>query len=251
MMVICLMVLTGTIQTATAAGDVTLFAAASTTNAITDIGKLFSEKGLGTMIPSFASSSTLAKQIESGAPAELYLSANEKWMNYLEERDLIVSGSRMDLLSNRIVLIVPADSATDHVEITNGFKLADLLGDGYLAMGDPDHVPAGIYGKQALEALGVWSSIDTRIARQKDVRSALALVERGESPLGVVYATDAAISDKVRVVGLFPEESHPKIVYPVAIIKGCDTPTAKAFMKFLTSDDARAVFESYGFSSIQ
>jgi len=233
---------------ATAADGVTLFAAASTTNAITDIAKLFSEKGRGAVISSFASSSTLAKQIESGAPADVYLSANSKWMDYLEDKDLIVPGSRIDLLSNRIVLVTPVGSDIEKVEIQYGFGLASLLGDTYLAMGDPDHVPAGIYGRQALEALGVWDGIEDRIARQKDVRSALALVERGESSLGVVYATDAAISSKVRVVGTFPEESHSKIVYPVAIVTGSETSAATALLEFLISDEASSVFESYGFS---
>ncbi len=238
----------GSHLTAAAADSVTIFAAASTTNAVTDIGKLFSKKGFGEMIPSFASSSTLAKQIENGAPAQIYLSADLKWMDYLEKKGLIEPGSRFDLLGNRIVLIVPEESRVDRVDIGPGFGLASLLGDGYLSMGDPDHVPAGIYGKQALESLGVWKDVETRIARQKDVRSALALVERGESPLGVVYATDASISKKVRVVGTFPEDSHPKIIYPVAMVKDGETAVSKAFLEFLKSDEARTIFESYGFS---
>lgn len=241
----------GTFQPATAKDSAIIFAAASTTNAVTDIITLFSRKGAGEVTPSFASSSTLAKQIENGAPADVYLSANSKWMDYLAKKDLVEPATRYNLLSNRIVLIAPADSTIDQVEIRPGFGLSDLLGDGYLAMGDPDHVPAGIYGKQALESLDVWSGIETRIARQKDVRSALALVERGESPLGVVYATDAAISDRVRVVGVFPEESHPKIVYPVAIIKGNETQASRAFLDFLKSDEAGDVFESYGFTTIK
>lgn len=227
---------------------VTVFAAASTTNAISEIGALFTEKKLGTFLPSFAASSTLAKQIENGAPASVYLSANEKWMDYLEEKNMIHTASRFDLLGNRIVLIAPADSPIAAVDIVPHFGLKALLGDGYLAMGDPDHVPAGIYGKQALESLGVWGAVSDRVARQKDVRSALALVEREEAPLGIVYATDAAITGRVKVVGVFPESSHPPIVYPVALVKGEETPEAEKFLDFLKTGDARAVFEKFGFT---
>jgi molybdate transport system substrate-binding protein len=199
-------------------------------------------------VSSFASSSTLAKQIENGAPADIYISANPKWMDYLGERQMIETDSRVDLLGNRIVLIVPTDSAVRTVPIVPAFDLAGLIGDGRLAMGDPDHVPAGIYGKQALDALGVWSAVEARVARAKDVRAALALVERGEAPFGVVYATDAAISDKVRVVGVFPETSHPSIVYPVAVVAGKRSAAVNRFMDLLRSPDARGVFEKFGFT---
>lgn len=229
-------------------GDtVTVFAAASTSNAVTEIGELFVERELGGFLPSFAASSTLAKQIEKGAPAGVYVSANKRWMDYLEEKDVIDPASRYDLLSNRIVLVAPVGSPLENVEIVPNFRLNELLDGGYLAMGDPDHVPAGTYAKQALETLGVWDEVSNRIARQKDVRSALALVERGEVSLGVVYATDAAITDKVRVVGVFPENSHPPIVYPVALVKGSETPVAERFVEFLKSGAARAVFQKYGF----
>ena len=202
---------------------------------------------MGRFVSSFASSSTLAKQIESGAPADVYLSANKKWMDYLEERKMIDPTTRFDLLSNRIVLVVPADSNIKRIAIAAHFELAKLLGDGHLAMGDPDHVPAGMYGKRALEKLGVWETVKGKVARAKDVRAALALVERGEVPLGEVYATDASISNKVRVVGVFPEDSHPQIVYPVALVAGRDTPVARRFLTFLKGSEARAVFEKYGF----
>ncbi|MEJ2716300.1 MAG: molybdate ABC transporter substrate-binding protein [Deltaproteobacteria bacterium] len=228
-------------------GKTTIFAAASTTNAITDIAKVFKEKNMGTVTYSFASSSTLAKQIASGAPADVYLSANPKWMNYLAEREMIEPESRFDLLGNRIVLIAPKDS-TLKVKIAPKFNLAGILGDEKLAMGDPAHVPAGIYGKQALETLGVWKAVEPKVARCKDVRAALTLVERGEAPLGVVYATDAAISKKVKVIGVFPEDTHPPIVYPVALVKDRGTPTARRFLKFLTSPDAKSIFEKYGFT---
>jgi molybdate transport system substrate-binding protein len=169
-------------------------------------------------------------------------------MDYLGERQMIETDSRVDLLGNRIVLIVPTDSAVRTVPIVPAFDLAGLIGDGRLAMGDPDHVPAGIYGKQALDALGVWSAVEARVARAKDVRAALALVERGEAPFGVVYATDAAISDKVRVVGVFPESSHPSIVYPVAVVAGKRSAAVNRFMDLLRSPDARGVFEKFGFT---
>jgi len=228
---------------------VTVFAAASTTNAVTDIGQLFMDQQKGRVITSFASSSTLAKQIDNGAPADIYISANKKWMDYLESQKMIVPESRINLVSNSIVLIVPSQSRVKHVEIRPDFPLADLLGDGRLAMGDPDHVPAGIYGKEALMRLNVWEGVKDRVAGMKDVRAALALVERGEVPLGLVYSTDAAISLKVRVVGVFPAETHSPIVYPAAIVVGHASPAANRFMAFLGSPSARAVFERYGFSA--
>jgi molybdate transport system substrate-binding protein len=225
---------------------ITVFAAASTTNAVSDIAKMFEASQKVTVRLSFASSSTLAKQIEKGAPADVYLSANPKWMNYLADKKAIVSSSRTDLLSNRIVLIAPADSPLKKLSIGPDLDLSGLLGDGRLAMGDPDHVPAGMYGKKAMKKLGLWDSVKDKVARSKDVRAALVLVEQGESPLGQVYATDAAISGKVKVVGVFPEDSHPKVVYPLALIK--QTGPAKAFVSFLKSDKAAAVFKKYGFS---
>jgi molybdate transport system substrate-binding protein len=231
--------------------SITVFAAASTTNALNDIAKIFTEKGLGKIVPSYASSSTLAKQIESGAPASLFISADEPWMNYLEERKLIEPGSRFDLLGNKLVLIAPADSSINKVEIAPNFDLAQLLGNGKLSTGDPDHVPAGKYAKAALEKLGVWSSIESKLARAADVRGALTLVERGEAPLGIVYSTDAAITPKVKVVGVFPAETHPKIVYPTALMVGKASPAAKKFFEFLKTPESRAVFEKYGFTTLK
>jgi molybdate transport system substrate-binding protein len=228
------------------AETVTLFAAASTTNAVTEIGDLFAARKMGKVVHSFASSSTLAKQIENGAPVNVFVSADKKWMDYLDERKLIIPSSRVDLLGNRIVLIAPADSRAT-IEIRPHFDLAGLLGDGHLAMGDPSHVPAGIYGKEALEKMGVWYQVKAKVARAKDVRAALALVERGETPLGVVYSTDAAITKKVRVVAEFPRNSHPPIVYPAAIVAGNETAAAKRLLDFLKGPAAKAVFEKYGF----
>ena len=231
---------------AAAQNDLTVYAAASTTNAMTDIAKLF-ENGRAVKVKlSFASSSTLAKQIEKGAPADVYLSANPKWMNYLEERDAVIKSTRIDLLGNRIVLIAPGDGAIDKVAVDSKLDIPALLGDGRLSMGDPDHVPAGMYGKKAMEKLGLWQGVQDKIARSKDVRAALVLVERGETPLGQVYATDAAISKKVKVVGVFPESSHPPIVYPAALVT--DSAAAREFLDFLRSPEAARVFKEYGFA---
>lgn len=231
-----------------AEGEVVVFAAASTTNAVTEIGDLFAAGGLGHITTSFASSSTLAKQIESGAPANVFLSANEKWMDFLEEKGAIEKASRFDLLGNRIVLIAPSKSSIQTVAVKKGLDLAALLGkDGRLSMGDPEHVPAGIYGKTAMERLGLWDQVRDRLAPMKDVRAALVMVERAEAPLGQVYATDAAISEKVRIVGTFPVESHPPIVYPVAAAAGKKTDVTAKFLDFLKTPEARAVFEKYGF----
>lgn len=227
---------------------VVVFAAASTTNAITEIGELYAAQKKGHITTSFASSSTLAKQIAGGAPADVYLSANVKWMDFLEEKSVIDKATRFDLLGNRIVLIAPAKSSICNIAIEEGVDLAALLGSqGRLAMGDPEHVPAGMYGKKAMQRLGLWDQVKDRLAPMKDVRAALVMVERSEVPVGQVYATDAAISKKVRVVGTFPVESHPPIVYPVAAVGGKKTPGAVSFLKFLKTPEARAVFEKYGF----
>ncbi|MEJ2155150.1 MAG: molybdate ABC transporter substrate-binding protein [Desulfobacteraceae bacterium] len=234
---------------ASAASDtVTVFAAASTTNAITEIGTLFTRRSEKRFLPSFAASSTLAKQIENGAPADIYISANVKWMDYLQERRMIEPATRFNLLGNRIVLIVPSGSGIDHIEIAPGFDLLKIVGDGLLSMGDPDHVPAGIYGKLALQNLGVWSAIENHVARSKDVRAALTLVERGEAPAGLVYATDAAITERVKVAGTFPLTSHPPIIYPIAVVTDRRSPATDRFMQLLRSPEAGAVFEKFGFS---
>jgi len=226
---------------------VTVFAAASTTNALTDIGRLFGEKKMGEVVFSFASSSTLAKQIENGAPANMFLSADIEWMDYLEKKKMVEPGTRTNLLGNRLVLIAPSDNPVN-VNITPELDLPKLLSGGRLSTGDPEHVPVGKYLKQSLIKLGLWEKVKDQVAGAKDVRAALMLVERGEAPLGVVYATDAAISKKVRVIGVFPEDTHPLIVYPATLVKENATPAAKDFLKFLKGPEAKAVFEKYGFS---
>jgi len=227
--------------------QVTIFAAASTTNAITEINALFEARGLGRPTVAFAASSTLAKQIDRGAPADIFLSANLKWMDYLNDRGMIEPHSRFDLLGNRVVLIAPADADLKKIPIVPGFPLAALLGEGRLAMGDPAHVPAGMYGKQALVSLGVWDAVAQKLAPSKDVRTALVLVARREAPMGLIYATDAAISDRVRVLGIFPQTSHPAITYPVAILKGRNGDASRQYLKFLTTTEARMIFEKFGF----
>jgi molybdate transport system substrate-binding protein len=227
---------------------VILFAAASTTNALNDIGAAFTSETKIQVVPSCASSSTLAKQIESGAPADLFLSADAQWMDYLAARKLIQADSRANLLGNRLVLIAPAESGPPAGPITSSLPLLKWLGDGRLALGDPAHVPAGIYAQKALESLGLWGAVKDRLAPAKDARAALTLVERGEAPLAIVYTTDAAISNKVRVVGIFPETSHPPIIYPAALVAGRDSAEALRFMVFLKSPAAKVIFERYGFT---
>jgi molybdenum ABC transporter, periplasmic molybdate-binding protein len=229
------------------AADVTVFAAASTTNAVNEIGELFKAKTGNGIKPSYASSSTLAKQIEQGAPAQIFLSADLKWADYLSERKLLAADSRTNLLGNTLVLIAPADSATAAVQIGKDTDLVKLLGDGRLSTGDPDHVPVGIYARQALENMGQWKALEPKLARAESVRAALALVERGEAPLGIVYSTDAAVAKKVKVIGTFPESLHDTIIYPVGLVAGQESPEAKDFLAFLKSNEAKGVFAKYGF----
>lgn len=230
------------------AGDpVTLFAAASTTDAVNEIAEAFAAKTGGSMRPVLASSSTLARQISQGAPADIFLSANVEWMDHLDQQQLLAADSRAPLLSNRLVLIAPADSALQ-LRLAPGLPLRDLLGGGRLAVGDPAHVPAGIYARQALEALGLWDQVADRLAQAANVRAALALVDRGEAVAGVVYETDAAISPRVKIVDAFPDDVTPPITYPLAIVTGHDRPAVRAAYEFLKSDEATAIFAKYGFT---
>lgn len=227
----------------------TVFAAASLTDAMHDIDAAWQKQRHPALRLSFGSSSTLARQIAEGAPANLFASADEKWMDYLAQHGVIATGTRHDLLSNRLVLIVPASNPV-HVTIGPHFDLAALLGpNGRLAVGDPAHVPAGIYAKQALQKLSMWQQVEPHLAPAADVRAALLLVERGEAPAGIVYATDAAISSKVRVAGVFPESSHPPISYPFAVVKSGDTPEARALLAFLQGPEAKAIFAKRGFGA--
>jgi molybdate transport system substrate-binding protein len=225
------------------AQELTVFAAASLTDAMKDVSALWVKAGHPPLRMSFASSSTLARQIEQDAPVAVFASADEKWMDYLAQKNLIVADTRKDLLGNDLVLVVPADKP-QHVTIGPGFDLLKLLGpNGRLAVGDPTNVPAGIYGEQALKKLGLWDSVAPHLARAEDVRAALLLVERGEAPAGIVYGTDAAVSKGVMVAGTFPGGSHD----PFALVKSGDTPQARALLTFLAGPQARAVFVQRGF----
>ena len=229
------------------AQQLTVFAAASLTDALKDVSTQWAEAGHQPLRLSFGSSSTLAQQIEQGAPANLFASADQKWMDYLAARHLIAADTRKDLLGNDLVLIVPADHP-QHVTIAPGFNLLAMLGPkGRLATGDPAHVPVGIYAEQALRNLGVWDAIAPRLARTADVRSALLLVQRGEAPVGIVYATDAAASPAVMVAGTFPANTHDPVTYPFAVTKAGDTPEARALLNFLAGPQARAIFAKRGF----
>ena len=229
------------------AQGLTVFAAASLTDAMKDVSTQWADTGQPPLRMSFGSSSTLARQIEQGAPANLFASADEKWMDYLAERKLIVVDTRKDLLGNDLVLVVAADRP-QHVTIGPGFDLAGLLGpNGRVATGDPGHVPIGIYAEQALRKLGMWNAVAPRLAPTDDVRSALLLVERGEAPAGIVYATDAAASKAVMVAGTFPANSHDPVSYPFALVKSGDKPEARALMAFLAGPKARAIFVRHGF----
>ena len=229
------------------AQEVTVFAAASLTDAMKDISARWVESGHPALRMSFGSSSTLARQIEQGAPANVFASADEKWMDYLVDKKLIADGTRKSLLGNDLVLVVAADKPV-HVTISKNFDLAGLLGtNGRLATGDPAHVPVGIYAEQALKKLGLWDSMALKLARTEDVRAALLLVERGEAPAGIVYATDAAVSKAVMIAGTFPADSHDPVSYPFAVTKPGDTEEARALLTFLSGPAARAVFVQRGF----
>ncbi|MDI7922478.1 molybdate ABC transporter substrate-binding protein [Ferirhizobium litorale] len=229
---------------AAAAEKVTVFAAASLKNALDAINAEWQTQGGGEAVASYAASSALAKQIEAGAPADIFISADLAWMNYVAEKKLIKEGTRSDLLGNTIVLIAPKDIAKP-IDIARDLDLAGLLGDGRLAMGAVDSVPAGKYGKEALQSLGLWPSVESKIAGAESVRAALALVSRGEAPYGIVYKTDAAADPGVAIIGTFPEDSHKPIIYPVAIL--ADAPNAAAYLDFLKSRKARPFFEREGF----
>jgi len=227
---------------------ITVFGAASLTNVLQDLGDAFTRE---TSIPvkfSFAASSTLARQIESGAPADVFFSADLDWMDYLQKRNLIQPQSRHDVVSNRLVLICPADS-TIKLKIEANFPLAAALGKHRLATGDPDSVPVGRYAKQALTHLGVWDAVAERIVRADSVRSALAFVDRGEAPLGIVYETDALVDKNVRMVDTFPADSHSPIIYPVALTNSAK-PDAAKFVAYLRGPAGDAAFAHYGFKPL-
>lgn len=233
-----------------AAERLTVFAAASLKGALDQAAAAWVEQGGAELVLSYAGSSALARQVEAAAPADLVLLASVAWMDYLEGRGLLRDGTRRDLLGNRLVLVRHGAGAAP-VEIGAGFDLAELLGDGHLAMALVEAVPAGIYGREALTALGLWDAIRDSVAQTADVRGALALVASGEAALGVVYRTDAAAEPGVSVVGVFPEASHAPIVYPVAVTAASAHPEAESFLAFLGTPPARAMFERAGFAVLE
>jgi molybdate transport system substrate-binding protein len=232
------------------AADVTVFAAASLKEAMDEQAKTFEASTGNKVIVSYGASNTLAKQIEAGAPADIFISADLDWMDYLGQRRLLAANTRFDLLRNTLVLIAPA-SSTSMLKIGPSFALAAALGSEKLAMANPDSVPAGKYGKSALEQLKVWTSVEKQVARAENVRAALALVSRGEAPFGIVYRTDAFADKGVRIVDTFPPDSHPPIIYPAAIIATSKSSGAKPLLEHLRSAPARSVWEKYGFGLVQ
>ena len=231
------------------AKSVLVFGAASLTDVLDELGKAFTAKTQVPVKSSLAASSALAKQIEAGAPADVFFSADLEWMDYLEQRKLLRPGSRHDVVLNRLVLIAPADSKVS-VKIAPGFDLMKALGDGKLVTGDPDSVPVGKYAHTALEKLGVWDRVSSHLVRAENVRSALAFVARGEAPLGIVYQTDALAEKRVRIVDVFPEDSHPPVTYPIALTTHAG-PEAQRFEDFVVSDAARSIFSKYGFQPLR
>ena len=227
-----------------------VFAAASLKDALDEVNAAYQrEKGEETAT-SYAASSTLAKQIEAAAPTDIFISADLDWMDYLAKRNLINPQTRANLLGNRLVLIAPVNS-TGKLDIALNFPLAQALGNGRLAIADPNGVPAGRYAKAALETLGVWSSVANKLAPAESVRAALALVSRGEAPLGIVYQTDAVADKGVKILSIFPENTHPPIIYPIAVVATSTNPGAPGYTAFLQSSIARPIFEKQGFTVLQ
>jgi len=226
---------------------VTVFAAASLKNALDAVTAAWAAETGKEATISYAASSALAKQIESGAPVDVFISADRDWMNYLTEKQLVKAGTAVDLLGNEIVLVAPKDSSAK-IAIEKDFALAKLLDGGKLAMGDVKAVPAGKYGKAALDALSVWSSVESHVAQAENVRAALKLVSTGEASLGIVYRTDAKAEPGVRVIGIFPADSHPPIVYPAAPVAASQNPDAAPFVTYLQSEKAQAIFRDQGFT---
>jgi molybdate transport system substrate-binding protein len=253
LLVFVLLVLSSTPWSAPASAQaekLIVFAAASLKDALDEVNAAYQrEKGQETAT-SYAASPTLAKQIEAAAPADVFISADLDWMDYLAKKNLIKPETRANLLGNRLVLIAPANSAAK-LGIAPNFPLAQALGNGRLAIADPNGVPAGRYGKAALESLGVWSSVADRLAPAENVRATLALVSRGEAPLGIVYQTDAASDKAVKIVGTFPEDTHPPIIYPMAVVASSTNRGAPAYIAFLKSPAARPIFEKQVFTVLQ
>jgi molybdate transport system substrate-binding protein len=227
--------------------SILIFAAASMKNALDDVDATFTKQTGIAVVASYDASSALMKQIEQSAPADVFISADQKWMDYGSEKKLIDDSTRVNLLGNTLVLIAGKDSKLSNVTIGPSLDLAGLAGDGRIATGDVRAVPVGIYAKSALQKLGLWASVEPKLAMVGNVRAALVLVARGEAPLGIVYATDAKVEPAVKILATFPDDSHEPIVYPVAATVGAK-PEAALYLTFLRSAAARSIFERYGFS---
>lgn len=228
---------------------VTVFAAASLKNVLDEAGAAYARQGGAPVRFSYAASSAIARQIEQGAPADVFVSADLAWMDYVSEKGLVAAGTRRNLLSSRLALIAPADS-TLKLKVAKGMPIGRALGSGRLALAGPD-VPAGRYGRAALASLGVWPQVETRLASAENVRTALLFVARGEAPLGVVYDTDAKVDPRVKILGLFPENTHPKIVYPAAVLARSKNPGAARFLAWLQGPQGRKVFVKHGFTVLR
>jgi len=226
---------------------ITVFAAASMTNALDDVDADFTKQTGVKVVTSYDASSALMKQIEGGAPADAFVSADLKWMDYGVEKKVINESTRINLLGNVLVLIAAKDAKIDPVDIEPGFDLAKLAGDGRIATGNVNAVPVGLYAKAALEKLGAWASVEPKMKLAANVRVALACIARGEAPLGIVYATDAKIEPNVKIIGVFPDNSHDAIVYPMAAIVNAKPGTIE-YLAFLRSAAAKSIFQGYGFS---
>jgi molybdate transport system substrate-binding protein len=226
--------------------SIIVFAAASMKNSLDDIDAAFTKSGIK-VLASYAASSALMKQIEQGAPADVYVSADLQWMDYGSQKKLVQDETRVNLLGNRLVLIAPKDAKIGDVTIGPGLDLAKLADGGRIATGDVRAVPVGLYAKAALEKLGLWPSVEPKMAMAENVRAALILVARDEAAVGIVYETDAKVEPGVKIIGVFPDDSHPPIVYPVALTANAK-PEAAQYLAFLRTQAAKSVFESYGFS---
>ena len=227
--------------------SIIVFAAASMKNALDDVDAAFTKKSGVKVVASYDASSALMKQIEGGAPADVFVSADLQWMDYGAQKKLIKDDTRVNLLGNKLVLIAPKDSKIGTVSVGPGFDLAGLAGNGRIATGDVKAVPVGLYAQAALEKLGIWSPVEPKMAMTSNVRAALVLVARGEAPLGIVYSTDAKVEPGVKIVGVFPDDTHPPIIYPVAATVNAK-PDAIPYLAFLRSQAAKSIFEGYGFT---
>ena len=243
-------IVVGCTMSAAMAGDIRVLAAASLKEALDAQAKAFETVTGDHVIVSYAASNALARQIEVGAPADLFISADVDWMDYVEQRRLVKAGTRSNLLFNSLVLVAPASSANT-LKIAPDFPLAAALAQQKLAMANPDSVPAGKYGKRALEALGVWKSVERNVVRADNVKAALVLVSRGEAPFGIVYATDALADHGVRIVDTFPSSTHPPIVYPAALLATSQSAGAQLLLDYLKSPAAGTVWKKHGFATVQ